>query len=57
MLSGQYHSIDPCETSLALDEDGPGRPVVATWNAAATVRAGRQDRHSQLCFVMPIVTR
>ena len=36
---------------------GPGRPVVATWNAAATVRGMSSARFtSQLCLVMPMVT-
>ena len=36
---------------------GPGRPVVATWNAAATTR-GMSSTFliSQLCLVMPMVT-
>ena len=35
---------------------GPGRPVVATWNASATTR-GMSARSviSQLCLVIPIV--
>ena len=36
---------------------GPGRPVVATWKAAATTLGMSSTcLISQLCFVMPIVT-
>ena len=36
---------------------GPGRPVVATWKAAATVRGMSSARLiSQLCLVIPMVT-
>ena len=35
---------------------GPGRPVVATWNASATMRGmSSTSVISQLCLVMPIV--
>ncbi len=36
---------------------GPGRPVVATWKAAAIVRGMSSARFtSQLCLVIPMVT-
>ena len=36
---------------------GPGRPVVATWKAAATTRGmSSTSLMSQLCLVMPMVT-
>ena len=36
---------------------GPGRPVVATWKAAATTRGmSSTSLISQLCLVIPMVT-
>ncbi len=55
---GQYHSIVWFEMSFGRSiSTGPGRPVVATWNAAATTLGMSSALlMSQLCFVMPIVT-
>ena len=46
------------ETSLGTSTStGPGRPVVATWNASATTRGmSAASVMSQLCLVMSIVT-
>ena len=55
---GQYHSMVALETSFGTSiRTGPGRPVVATWKAAATTRGiSAASLISQLCLVMPIVT-
>ena len=44
-------------TSLGTSiSTGPGRPVVATWNASATTRGmSAPSVISQLCLVMPMV--
>ena len=45
-------------TSLGTSiSTGPGRPVVATWKAAATTRGmSAASLISQLCLVIPMVT-
>ena len=55
---GQYHSMVALEMSLGRSiSTGPGRPVVATWKAAATTRGiSSTSLMSQLCLVMPMVT-
>ena len=59
---GQYHSISFCSTSLGTSTStGPGRPVVAMWNAWR-IASGRSsaDITSSLCLVtervMPTVS-
>ena len=61
-LSGQYQSMVACRTSLGTStRTGPGRPVVAMWNASRMMR-GRSSGliTSSLCLVtervMPTVS-
>ncbi len=50
--------MEALATSLGTSmRTGPGRPVVATWKAAATTRGmSAASFTSQLCLVMPMVT-
>ena len=54
---GQYHSMGDWAMSLGMSmSTGPGRPVVATWNASDTMRGmSSTSVMSQLCLVMPMV--
>jgi hypothetical protein len=56
-LSGQYQSIGALATSFGRSTStGPGRPVVATWNASRTTRGmSCASLINQLCFVTGIV--
>ena len=55
---GQYHSMLALAMSFGKSmSTGPGRPVVATWKAAATTRGmSSTSLINQLCLVMPMVT-
>ena len=56
-VDGYHQSIIDWVTSLGTSiSTGPGRPVVARWNAAATARGiSWADFTRKLCLVMPIV--
>ena len=56
-FSGQYHSIVWFAMSFGKSTStGPGRPVVATWNASRITRGmSFTSDTSQLCFVIGIV--
>ena len=56
-MSGQYQSIFWFDTSFGMSTStGPGRPVVATWNASRITRGTSfASVISQLCLVTGIV--
>src|SRR4051794_37604683 len=56
-VSGPYHSLIHCDTFFGKSmSTGPGRPVVATWNASRTMRGmSLGSVINQLCLVTGIV--